>query len=76
MSRKAKEGRSLFFAILGLPSCFFFMYVFSIFVLFLLPFGASQNAVDDRDAENKLVILLGFDNFDFIKILRKNRLKG
>ncbi|XP_065175302.1 U5 small nuclear ribonucleoprotein 200 kDa helicase-like [Sycon ciliatum] len=34
-----------------------------------------DNADDDREAETKLVMLLGFDNFDFIKILRKNRLK-
>ncbi|CAD6191493.1 unnamed protein product [Caenorhabditis auriculariae] len=33
-----------------------------------------KNASDDRDAENQLVLLLGFDQFDFIKVLRQNRL--
>ena len=32
-----------------------------------------QNASDDRDCENKLVLLLGYDQFQFIKILIKNR---
>ncbi|KAF8382489.1 snrp-200, partial [Pristionchus pacificus] len=32
-----------------------------------------KDAVDDRDAENKLVLLLGFDQFDFIKTLRQHR---
>lgn len=30
---------------------------------------------DDRDVENKLVILLGYDKFDLIKLLLRNRLK-
>ena len=33
----------------------------------------SQDAADDRDCENKLVLLLGFDQFDFIKVLRQQR---
>jgi pre-mRNA-splicing helicase BRR2 len=33
-----------------------------------------RDAKDDRECENSLVLLLGFDLFDFIKILRKNRL--
>ncbi|CAB3405618.1 unnamed protein product [Caenorhabditis bovis] len=33
-----------------------------------------KDAADDREAENQLVLLLGFDQFDFIKILRQNRL--
>ncbi|CAM1307137.1 SNRNP200 (predicted), partial [Pycnogonum litorale] len=32
-----------------------------------------KNAADDRDAENQLVRLLGFNQFDFIKILRQYR---
>jgi len=32
-----------------------------------------QNAQDDRDFENRLVLLLGVDCFDFIKVLKKNR---
>ena len=35
-----------------------------------------KTAADDRDCENKLVILLGFDQFNFIKMLRQNRMKG
>eukprot|EP00118_Oscarella_pearsei_P003355 m.13994 g.13994 ORF g.13994 m.13994 type:complete len:2136 (+) comp25397_c0_seq1:78-6485(+) len=34
-----------------------------------------KTAVDDRDCENKLVMLLGFDQFSFIKLLRQNRMK-
>ncbi len=30
----------------------------------------SQNASDDRDCENKLVLLLGYDQFQFIKVRR------
>uniref|UniRef100_A0A0D9ZCZ7 RNA helicase n=1 Tax=Oryza glumipatula TaxID=40148 RepID=A0A0D9ZCZ7_9ORYZ len=30
---------------------------------------------DDKDVENRLVTLLGYDNFDFIKLLVRNRLK-
>ncbi|CAI5441703.1 unnamed protein product [Caenorhabditis angaria] len=33
-----------------------------------------KNANDDREAENQLVLLLGFDQFEFIKVLRQNRL--
>uniref|UniRef100_A0A914ZLT1 U5 small nuclear ribonucleoprotein 200 kDa helicase n=1 Tax=Parascaris univalens TaxID=6257 RepID=A0A914ZLT1_PARUN len=32
-----------------------------------------RDASDDRDCENQLVLLLGFDQFDFIKILRQHR---
>lgn len=32
-----------------------------------------QSASDDREAENQLVMLLGFDMFDFIKVLRQHR---
>lgn len=32
-----------------------------------------QSAVDDRDLENRLVVLLGVECFDFIKILKKRR---
>ena len=32
-----------------------------------------QTASDDRDAENQLVLLLGFTQFDFIKVLRAHR---
>ncbi|KAL5471241.1 hypothetical protein EMCRGX_G029336, partial [Ephydatia muelleri] len=32
-----------------------------------------KNATDNRDCENKLVLLLGYDQFQFIKILLKNR---
>jgi pre-mRNA-splicing helicase BRR2 len=34
-----------------------------------------KDASDDRDCENKLVLLLGFDQFTFIKLLRQNRMK-
>lgn len=33
-----------------------------------------KNAGDDRDCENQLVLLLGYDCFDFIKVLKINRL--
>ncbi|CAH8533023.1 unnamed protein product [Heterobilharzia americana] len=33
-----------------------------------------QSAVDDRDLENRLVRTLGYEQFDFVKILRKHRL--
>ena len=36
-------------------------------------FPTLQNASDDRDCENKLVLLLGYDQFQFIKVLIKNR---
>lgn len=32
-----------------------------------------QTASDDRDCENQLVLLLGFNTFDFIKVLRQHR---
>lgn len=32
-----------------------------------------QEASDDRDCENQLVLLLGFDQFEFIKVLRQHR---
>ena len=32
-----------------------------------------KEATDDREAENKLVVLLGFNQFDFIRILRQHR---
>lgn len=32
-----------------------------------------QEATDDGEAENKLVMLLGFTQFDFIRVLRKHR---
>ncbi|ELU09831.1 hypothetical protein CAPTEDRAFT_222545 [Capitella teleta] len=32
-----------------------------------------REATDDREAENKLVMLLGFTSFDFIKVLRQYR---
>lgn len=32
-----------------------------------------QTASDDRECENQLVLLLGFNTFDFIKILRQHR---
>lgn len=34
----------------------------------------SQNTSDDRECENQLVLLLGFDEFDFIRVLRAHRL--
>ncbi|VDM65738.1 unnamed protein product, partial [Strongylus vulgaris] len=32
-----------------------------------------KDSVDDRECENKLVLLLGFDHFDFIRVLRQHR---
>lgn len=32
-----------------------------------------RDATDDRELENQLVLLLGYDCFDFIKQLKKNR---
>lgn len=32
-----------------------------------------KKANDEREVENKLVLLLGFDQFEFIKLLRSNR---
>uniref|UniRef100_A0AAY4ES98 Activating signal cointegrator 1 complex subunit 3 n=1 Tax=Denticeps clupeoides TaxID=299321 RepID=A0AAY4ES98_9TELE len=34
---------------------------------------SSQTASDDRECENQLVLLLGFNTFDFIKVLRQHR---
>ena len=35
-----------------------------------------KHSTDNRDCENKLVLLLGYDQFPFIKILLKNRQTG
>lgn len=35
-----------------------------------------KDAADDRDCENQLVLLLGYDCFDFIKQLKKYRHTG
>eukprot|EP00053_Salpingoeca_punica_P020082 m.207381 g.207381 ORF g.207381 m.207381 type:complete len:2142 (+) comp17788_c0_seq1:161-6586(+) len=35
--------------------------------------SALQDSKDDRDCENKLVSVLGYDKFDFVKLLRANR---
>lgn len=32
-----------------------------------------RDANDDRECENQLVLLLGYDCFDFIKLLKKQR---
>jgi pre-mRNA-splicing helicase BRR2 len=32
-----------------------------------------RNAMDERDVENQLVLLLGFTQFDIVKLLRSNR---
>lgn len=32
-----------------------------------------KNAGDDRETENQLVLLLGYNCFDFIKLLKKHR---
>ncbi|TRZ02195.1 hypothetical protein DNTS_030428 [Danionella cerebrum] len=34
---------------------------------------ADETASDDRECENQLVLLLGFNTFDFIKVLRQHR---
>lgn len=34
---------------------------------------ALAEASDDRDLENRLVLLLGYDCFEFVKVLNKNR---
>eukprot|EP00124_Ichthyophonus_hoferi_P001685 Ihof_evm4s95 gene=Ihof_evmTU4s95 len=34
-----------------------------------------QTGADERDIENKLVLLLGYDKFEFVKLIRKNRLE-
>lgn len=41
------------------------------FLMVLLPL---QTASDDRECENQLVLLLGFNTFDFIKVLRQHRM--
>lgn len=38
------------------------------------PSSSSQTASDDRECENQLVLLLGFNTFDFIKVLRQHRM--
>ena len=43
------------------------------FTIFPLSSPPTQNASDSRDCENKLVLLLGYDQFQFIKVLFKNR---
>ena len=35
-----------------------------------------KHSTDNRDCENKLVLLLGYDQFPFIKVLLKNRQTG
>lgn len=35
-----------------------------------------KEATDERDVENQLVLLLGFNQFEFIKLLRSNRQMG
>ena len=35
-----------------------------------------KHSTDNRDCENKLVLLLGYDQFPFIKIVLKNRQTG
>jgi pre-mRNA-splicing helicase BRR2 len=32
-----------------------------------------REAVDERDVENQLVLLLGFNQFDIVKLIRSNR---
>uniref|UniRef100_A0A672JRN1 Activating signal cointegrator 1 complex subunit 3 n=1 Tax=Salarias fasciatus TaxID=181472 RepID=A0A672JRN1_SALFA len=45
------------------------MNVSDLLTLLVIP----QTASDDRECENQLVLLLGFNTFDFIKILRQHR---
>lgn len=40
----------------------------------ILVFPSLQTASDDRECENQLVLLLGFNTFDFIKVLRQHRM--
>lgn len=42
------------------------------FLIMVLP--SLQTASDDRECENQLVLLLGFNTFDFIKVLRQHRM--
>lgn len=37
---------------------------------------ALGDAADDRDLENRLVLLLGYDCFEFVKLLNKYRYTG
>lgn len=37
---------------------------------------ALAEAADDRDLENRLVLLLGYDCFEFVKLLNKYRYTG
>lgn len=48
------------------------MYIY-VRVAHLLSVCIQQTASDDRECENQLVLLLGFNTFDFIKILRQHR---
>lgn len=52
--------------------CFFRAGKF-VFVNIILSSLILQTASDDRECENQLVLLLGFNTFDFIKILRQHR---
>jgi hypothetical protein len=45
----------------------------SFFRIPYMPFLTAKDAKDDRDCENKLVGVLGFDKFDLIRQLRKHR---
>lgn len=49
------------------------VYVLIFRFAFLCFFVESQTASDDRECENQLVLLLGFNTFDFIKVLRQHR---
>ena len=35
-----------------------------------------EEGQSERDIENRLALLLGYERFDFVKLLRKNRLTG
>lgn len=35
-----------------------------------------EKGMSERDIENKLALLLGYERFEFVKLLRKNRLLG
>ena len=43
-------------------------------VSLILVLPSLQTASDDRECENQLVLLLGFNTFDFIKVLRQHRM--
>ena len=42
-------------------------------LVFIVLFYVFQNSGDDREVENQLVMLLGVDAFEFIKIIRQYR---